>query len=481
MRSPIAHCLSVDVLENQTIHSFDRQINNYQAEENNAPVPLYLLELPQDISELLPDGTELAYPLAQMQEFMLHHYSNYRQKMGVYHGQESFDIYDDNLSLNAFKKALKILVQKHPSLRTVFIIQNGKPVCQVVKKNLRFSINEQDISNIKSDEQENYINEVVKQDRQNLFKVENSNHALFRFWIFQKAKNRIEFFMSMHHAITDGWSSIEFSNQLYDLYSALKKGEKITVVPAAKVHKEFVALEKEIIGSLDASNFWKLHLKNYTYKPLKPLTTSVDRVEAVAEEYNFGSEIIANLRECCRKLKVSPKAIFLSTYLDLIGTVMKENTVSVGVLSNGRTERLSDPFGALGLFWNIIPFCQLITEDKGVQLKNVQQSLIDIEPYVMYPLLQILSDQKKTELFFATFNFVHFHNAKNIFEQTGLKVNARRSHDKFNFPLNYAVSMESLSEKVSIRVEYDPMYFSYKHIRSMLQNYIYILKHTVYT
>jgi len=481
LRSLIAHCLSVDVFENPTIHSFAQQINDYQPDENNVPVPLYLLELPQDISELLPDDTELAYPLAQMQEFMLHHYSNDHQKMGVYHGQESFDIYDDNLSLNAFKKALKILVQKHPILRTVFIIQNGKPVCQVVKKNLRFSINEQDISNIKSDEQENYIDEVVKQDRQNLFNVENPNKALFRSWIFQKAKNRLEFFMSMHHAITDGWSSIEFFNQLCELYSALKKGEEITVVPAANVHKEFVALEKEIIGSLDASNFWKLHLRNYTYKPLKPLTTSVDQVEAVAEEYNFGSEIIANLRECCRKLKVSPKAIFLSTYLDLIGSVMKENTVSVGVLSNGRTERLSDPFGALGLFWNIVPFCQLITEDKSVQIKNVQQSLIDIEPYVMYPLLQILSDQKKTELFFATFNFVHFHNAKNIFEQTGLKVNARRSHDKFNFPLNYAVSMESLSKKVSIRVEYDQMYFSCTHIRSMLQNYIEILKHTVYT
>ena len=85
------------------------------------------------------------------------------------------------------------------------------------------------------------------------------------------------------------------------------------------------------------------------------------------------------------------------------------------------------------------------------------------------------------ELFFATFNFVHFHNAKNISEQTGLKVNARRSHDKFNFPLNFAVSMESLSGNVSIRVEYDRMYFNCKHIRSMLQNYIEILKHTVHT
>jgi len=104
-----------------------------------------------------------------------------------------------------------------------------------------------------------------------------------------------------------------------------------------------------------------------------------------------------------------------------------------------------------------------------------------VHKLIRIAILQILLDQKKTELFFATFNFVHFHNAKNIFEQTGLKVNARRSHDKFKFPLNYAVSMESLSENVSIRVEYDPMYFSCKHIRSMLQNYIDILKHTVYT
>ncbi|MBR8836606.1 MAG: hypothetical protein DSM106950_21955 [Stigonema ocellatum SAG 48.90 = DSM 106950] len=255
--------------------------------------------------------------------------------------------------------------------------------------------------------------------------------------------------------------------------------DSFTVAPAVNVYKEFVALEKEMIGSLDASNFWKLHLRNYTYKPLKPLTNSVAQVEAVAEEYNFNSEIIADLRELCRNLKVSPKALFLSTYLDLIDTVMKENTVSVGIISNGRTERLSDPLGALGLFWNIVPFCQQIIEDKGEQIKNVQQSLVDIEPYTMYPLLQILSDQQTTELFFATFNFVHFHNTKNISEHTGLKFYQRRIHDKFNFPLNYAVSMEPLSGNISIRVEYDRMYFSCQDIRSMLGNYVEILKHIV--
>ncbi|WP_445252044.1 MULTISPECIES: amino acid adenylation domain-containing protein [unclassified Microcoleus] len=483
LRTLIAHCLSADagdytpdVFENQTIHREAQPINNVLRQENNVPPPLHLLELPLEISELLPLDTESAYPLAKMQEFMWHHYVNDHQKMGVYHCQQSYDIYDESLDMNAFKKALLILVQKHPALRTVFITSNEFPVVQVVKKNLRFSINEQDISHLKSEEQSNYIDAVMKQDRQNLFDVENPNEPLFRFGIFQKAENRFEFLMSIHHAITDGWSNIEFLNELYEIYSALKKGEEITVVPAANVYKEFVALEKEIIGSLDASSFWKLHLKDYTYKPLKPLTTSVEQGEAVTEEYNFEEEVIADVRQLCRKLRVSPKALFLSTYLDLIGTVMKSNRVCVGVISNGRTERLSDPFGALGLFWNIVPLCQPTKEDKGVQIKNVQQSLIDIEPYVRYPLLEILADKQKTELFFATFNFVNFHNAKNLKADTDLKVNARKLHDKFNFPLNYAVSMSPVGGNVSLRVEYDKMYFSRQEIRSMIESYIEMIR-----
>ena len=53
------------------------------------------------------------------------------------------------------------------------------------------------------------------------------------------------------------------------------------------------------------------------------------------------------------------------------------------------------------------------------------------------------------------------------------------TYDKFNFPLNYGVSMDSSSGNVSIRVEYDRMYFSCKDIHLMLQNYVEILKHGV--
>ncbi|MDZ8186464.1 MAG: amino acid adenylation domain-containing protein [Nostoc sp. ChiSLP02] len=488
LRSLIAHCLSLepreyrfDRFENQMFDSLAQGLNNYQRDENQVPIPLHLLEIPEGISELLPEDAESAYPLTKMQEFMLHHYSRNNQKMGVYHCQGLYDLEDDNLSLNAFKKALELLVQKHPILRTVFIIQGGKPAVQAVRKNLEFSIYQEDISHLKSNEQKDYLDCVIKRDRQNLFQIENPNQPLFRFHIFQKSENMFEFLMSIHHAIIDGWSNIEFLNQLYELYSALKKEEEITITTSNIVYKEFVALEKEVLGSKDAANFWKLQLKNYTYTPLKQLNTPVEEVEAVTERYNLGSEIIVDLRQLCGKLRVSPKAIFLSNYLDLIGTEMKENTVSVGIVSNGRTERLSDPFKTLGLFWNIVPFCQQTIEDKSLQIKNVHQSLIDMEPYVRYPLLQILSDQAKMELFFTTFNFVASSNSKNLWVNTGLKMNGSKSHDRFNFPLNYAVSIDFYEGDVSIDVEYDRMYFTYKDIRLMLQKYIELLKFTFQT
>lgn len=316
LRMLIAHCLSTDAeghipdIFEQLIPSLTQKTNNNQRQKNN--VSLHLLEIPEDIFELLPSDTESAYPLAKMQEFMLFHYCNERQRTGVYHCQLSYDIYDESLDLQAFKQALEISVQKHPALRTVFIIQNGTPVVQVVRKNLSFSINEHDISHITLEEQSNYIDVALEQDRQNLFDVENPNEPLVRFWSFQKTEQRLEFLMSIHHAIDDGWSNVEFINQLYQFYLALKKGEEITVVPAANVYQEFVALEKEIIGSLEAANFWKLHLKDYTYKPLKPLNTSVEQVEAVTEEYSFDSGILADVRQLCGKLGVSPKALFLS-------------------------------------------------------------------------------------------------------------------------------------------------------------------------
>lgn len=67
LRSLIAHCLSLcarsytpDVSKTPTVHSEAQYIDSRQCEEDNATIPLHLLELPENISELLPDDIATA-------------------------------------------------------------------------------------------------------------------------------------------------------------------------------------------------------------------------------------------------------------------------------------------------------------------------------------------------------------------------------------------------------------------------------------
>ncbi|MEA5536966.1 non-ribosomal peptide synthetase [Crocosphaera sp. XPORK-15E] len=439
---------------------------------NKKQIPFHLLQIPEEIGALVSKDIEDVYPLAKMQELMLHHYQK-NQGKGVYHCQHSFNIYDDDFSLENFKESLKMIVQKHPILRTVFICQDKLPVFQAVRKNPKFVIKEQDISHLTSAEQENYLDEILKEDRQNPFITEDQEQLLLRFFIFKKDNQNIEFLMCFHHAIIDGWSSIELINELSELYSSLKQGENIIASNLSNTYKEFVALEKEILISKQTSNFWKDYLSKCNYKPLELEQEYVCKLDSAYEETGLSSETILELKNVSRRLKVSLKAIFLSAYLELFAQKQEDKIISlVGVISNGRTEKLSNPFKSLGLFWNIIPFYQSLINNKDLQVQNVQRSLIEIGYYSRYPFCQILSDQKQNNLFFATFNFLNFHNSTSSPEKTDLHIQESKCHDRFHFPLNCTISINSFDQSGTIRIEYDPNYFSGETIVERIKNYL---------
>jgi len=166
----------------------------------------------------------------------------------------------------------------------------------------------------------------------------------------------------------------------------------------------------------------------------------------------------------------------LTAYLELIGGITREKQVTVGVVSNGRPERLSEPLKAIGLFWNIIPFsCSIEGSDSDARVKRVQQLLIDTDSFTGYPLPQILKDQQLNELFWATFNFITFPTSDSDTLDTGLRLVSAKGHDKFHFPLTNVVSVDPSSEKTQLRIEYDKAYFDHEQIRALTRNYLDLL------
>ena len=467
----------MDILRHSTISKVARHIDASKAETGkSAPPPLDLLMQPEPPRSLLPEGTEDVYPASGMQEYVIFHYQYDHQGMGVYHIQQSYHIYDKDFSPTAFKKALELIVNRHAALRTTFMTSDTGELFQVVRRGIEPSIREEQLRHLGNAEQEAHIEAVILRDRAQLFDITKTEEPLLRFTIFFRAEDTIEFLMSIHHAIIDGWGNQVLAKELLDFYLALKRGEAAEAASSINTYKEFVALEREIISSEAASNFWREHLKNRTDSLLPKRALPVNQDKESNYLYRLPRELTNRLYELSRSLKVSLKAIFLSGYLDLIGSEIEDETVTIGVISNGRSERLTEPLKAVGLFWNIIPFCCSLEGDKLSQARRVQRLLIETELYATYPLAGILKDQHTKELFFATFNFLHFHHMKNIPVEHGLRVLGMRSHDKFHFPLNYIVSVDPFNGNIGFRVEYDKSYFTGQSIRSLTEQYVELLR-----
>ncbi|HVG22088.1 MAG TPA: condensation domain-containing protein, partial [Blastocatellia bacterium] len=466
-----------DMLKNPTIGELAKCVVGGRASDDSKGIPLELIKLSDDVINSLPEGTEDAYPISRMQQHMLFHYSNDLQNAGVYHTQQSGHVYDESLSLDALRKALEFLVQKHPVLRTVFLTDGFDPALQAVKKRINFSLEEDDITDLDAAAQEDYIDAALVEDRRRLFDATKTDEPLFRFRVLLRSKTSAEFLMSMHHAITDGWGTVELVAELLELYVNIKNEAEPDASRPANVYKEFVALEQEILSSERAAEFWSNHLISHSHMPVRVRTRPSDEPEDAAYVRALSREAAESLYELTRDLRVSLKSVFLSVYIDLIAEMTRQDVITVGVVSNGRSERLSDPLNAQGMFWNMVPFCcRADFSDKLSQIKTVQALLVELEPYATYPLTKILEGRRKESLFFATFKFLHFHNTRPDSNGGGVRIIRSKSHDKFHFPLNYAVLVDPYDGRISLKADCDKTYFSAESNRATANKYVDLLE-----
>ena len=97
--------------------------------------------------------------------------------------------------------------------------------------------------------------------------------------------------------------------------------------------------------------------------------------------------------------------------LDLLAEMAGGEEACAGVVWNGRTERLSSPMDALGLFWNLLPVFRLPGPPDGAErVRALHDDLLRADRFGRYPLAAIAEEHGGGEPFFATFNFLHFHH-----------------------------------------------------------------------
>jgi amino acid adenylation domain-containing protein len=462
---------ATDVLRHQTVRKLSRAL---QERSHSGLFPNGVPALPQpspEILQALPADVADVYPVSGIQAFIIEKYAQDHQHKGVYHVQESIHVSDTGFSIEALEMAFRAVVERHPALRTVIDMESTPPM-QWVRRDLDWKLQVEDISHLSLAEQEDHIAAALIADRQNPFNVADRQTPLFRVTVFLRSANDFNWVFSCHHAIIDGWGHRVLLNQLVQAYLAIKAGRKAELGVPDSACREFVAYQEAVRKSDQAREFWKDYL-NGINAPSVPQSghTGTIEIEEAKAVHPLAPSLVETLSQIARANAVSMQALLLSAWFETLRGLTGQQLVTTGVITNGRSEYLTDPLSALGLFWNIVPVVSRTALPMLEQVALVQKDLIAIEPYSAYPLSQLLTDNGGRELFFSSFRYLNFWNMQQAPAESGLRLLGMRACDRYSFPLSCTASFNPLAGGGLLQLEYDPDVLAASTVREMLDNF----------
>ena len=469
---------ATDVLRNQTIRTLRtalrERLHHSLFPEGVPQMPA----IPDEYKGRLETGVVDCYPATGIQLYMIEEYARNQGSFCVYHIQERVKLGGSDFSLTELEAAFQMVVERHPSLRTVFDLEASPPM-QWVRKDLKWKMGVEDVTALPAEEQDMYISAAVRSDRSRHFDVGDREHPLFRVAVFPRSEREFDFLFSCHHAILDGWGHRVLMNQLFESYQQIRLGEQPALGRPDNTCREFAAYQLAVGQSKRASEFWREYIDGVDIPEFK--AEPADDLEP--DEPGVACELPVKIAEgiigLARTERISLQSLLLACWLKALRQWSGKQTVSTGLIANGRSDHLSDPLSAVGLFWNIVPVISREPRPLLEQASSLHQQLIEMEPFLAYPYSQLLSESGRKNLVQSTFRYLNFWNAKELPEESSLQLLDTEVYDCYAFPLNGVVLLRQDGNRTMVILQYDPRSIGPGPVKQLMDCFVQVLSESV--
>src|SRR5207248_3724874 len=125
------------------------------------------------------------------------------------------------LDLEALRRSLNEVVQRHEGLRTTVSVVDDQPI-QIIGPALQLDVPLLDFSHLPEAERESEARQVANRDAEKPFDLKTG--PLFRATVVRLALDQHLLLLNMHHIVTDRWSLGVFSRDLAAIYRAFSEG-----------------------------------------------------------------------------------------------------------------------------------------------------------------------------------------------------------------------------------------------------------------
>ena len=259
------------------------------------------------------------------------------------------------LNIEALQKALDTLVARHESLRTIFKMEGNEPV-QVVLPECQVELPILDLSAQGGDDSTGRLQRLVSEEAQRPFNL--TQGPLLRVTLIKLARHDHVLMTTIHHIISDGWSSAIFNRELGSLYNSITQGctadlpdLPVQYVDYAQWQRE--RMQGEVLEKL--LDYWRNQLEGAP--PLLELPT--DRPRPAIQTFRGGRRSAILPHALCDELtKLSQGEggtlfmILLAAFQVLLYRYTGQEDIVVGTpIANRRRGEIE---GLIGLFINVL-------------------------------------------------------------------------------------------------------------------------------
>ncbi|WNG58277.1 amino acid adenylation domain-containing protein [Archangium gephyra] len=259
------------------------------------------------------------------------------------------------LELEALERALETIAQRHEVLRTVFGEHEGRPVTRVVER-MKVPLGRVELSGLGVDEREAEVHRLAEREALTPFVL--AEGPLLRTVLLRLGDTAHVLLLTVHHIVTDGWSTGLFVRELAALYAAFTRGEPSPLAELPLQYADYARWQREWLKGevLEAQlAYWRRRLAGSP----SVLNLPLDRPRAEDPEFHVGTrpfslpgERLARLEALGRREGSSLFMVLLAGFQAVLAHWSGQEDVVVGTPVAGRTR--AEVEGLIGLFVNTL-------------------------------------------------------------------------------------------------------------------------------
>jgi amino acid adenylation domain-containing protein len=288
-------------------------------------------------------------------------------------------IFKGALNREAFVNAFEMLVERHESLRTVFITVDGEPKQRIMgKEEMGFKLEAIDLR--KDADREKRARVLADEDAVQVFDL--GQGPLISAKLLRLEDEKYLFLLNMHHIISDGWSMGVLVREVCMLYNSAVNGVESSLLPLKIQYKDFSAwqnkiLHKELLQEQEA--YW---IKLFSDElPVLDLPTDYSRpffqsFEGTSKRFVLNEPETRVIKDMAKELGGTPFMVILGIYNLFLSKLSGQEDIIVGVPTAGRRD--ADLENIIGMFVNTLAMRNKPKGEKTIKdfLEEIKQNTL---------------------------------------------------------------------------------------------------------